>query len=86
MESARPRGPRALVEVARILVQKRRENSATDHDVGKAVGVSGAIALTEALPTLGVVGVITGLLGGSGYTYSNEGYRIVGDLGGELEL
>ena len=56
VEKARPRGPRALVEVARILVQKRQENSATDHDVGKAVGVSGAIALTEALPTLGVVG------------------------------
>ena len=86
MENARLRRPPTLVEVARVLVQKRWQDSATYHDVGEAVGIGSAVTLTEPLPSLRVVGVVSGLLGARGYAYSNKGYRIEGDLGGESEL
>src|SRR5579864_110854 len=86
VENARLRRPPTLVEVARVLVQKRWQDSATYHDVGEAVGIGSAVTLTESFPSLRVVGVVSGLLGARGYAYSNKRYRIEGDLGGESEL
>src|SRR5258708_8098872 len=53
---------RALIEVARILVQKRWQDGAADHDVGKAVGIASAIALRVTLRTLAVVGDVSCLV------------------------
>jgi hypothetical protein len=35
--------------------------SATNHDVGEALGIGSAVMLTEPLPSLRVVGVVSGL-------------------------
>ena len=86
MQNARFCSPPALLEVAGVLVQKRWEDGATDHDVGKPVGIDSTKALSVTFPTLRVVGVAPRLLGTRDYSYSNKGYRIEGDLGGELEL
>lgn len=86
VQNARPRRARALVEVARILVEKRRQDGATDHNVSKTVRIGSSVALRETLPTLGIVQAVTGLFGGGIYTYPDESYGVEHDLGGELEL
>src|SRR5438045_7693772 len=62
VESARLVCARALEEVTRVLVQKRWQDGAADHDVGKAVGSDSAIALAVTLQTLRVVGSVPGLV------------------------
>src|ERR1700688_2634326 len=47
---------RPLIEVARILVQKRGEESAADHDRRGLVGIDGAKSLAETLGTPNVSG------------------------------
>src|SRR5271156_4644128 len=63
VENARLICARALVEVARILVQERRQDGATDHDVAKAIRIDGAIALSVTDHSLAVVGRVSCLIG-----------------------
>src|SRR5258708_39409134 len=86
VESARSLRARALVEVARVLVQKRWQDGASENDVGKAAGIAGAIALSVTLRTLAVVRDVSCLVDGGNQTYPDESNGIEGDLGGELEL
>jgi hypothetical protein len=57
VECARLLCARALVEVARTLMQDRWQDGAADHDVGQTVCVVGAQTLAEALRALNVMGV-----------------------------
>ena len=86
MQSARLLCARALVEVARVLVQKRWQDGAADHDVGSAVGIGSAKALSVTLRTLAVVGDVSRLIDAGKRGYAEDGNRIEKDLGGELEL
>src|SRR5947199_10570189 len=85
-ESARLVCARALEEVTRVLVQKRWQDGAADHDVGKAVGSDSAIALAVTLQTLRVVGSVPGLVDAGKNTYPDDGNRIGAGLKCELEL
>jgi hypothetical protein len=86
VQRARLVGARALVEVARVLVQKRWQDGAADHDVGEAVGIGRAKALAVTLRTLAVVGVVCRLVDAGKRRYADDCNRIEKDLGGELEL
>src|SRR5437899_7231048 len=86
VESARLVCARALEEVTRVLVQKRWQDGAADHDVGKAVGSDSAIALAVTLQTLRVVGSVPGLVDAGKNTYPDDGNRIGAGLKCELEL
>src|SRR5437660_48703 len=86
VESARLVCARALEEVTRVLVQKRWQDGAADHDVGKAVGSDSAIALAVTLQTLRVVGSVPGLVDTGKNTYPDDGNRIGAGLKCELEL
>ena len=86
MENTRLFRARALVEVARVLVQQRWQDGAADHDVDKAVGIESAVALTVTLHTLNVVGVVCRLFDAGNYAHPDEGNGIDGDFEGEFEL
>jgi hypothetical protein len=86
VQSAKLICARALVEVARVLVQKRWQDGAADHDVGEGVGIGRAKALAVTLRTLAVVRVVCRLVDAGKRSYADDGNRIEKDLGGELEL
>jgi hypothetical protein len=86
MESARLLGACALIEVARVLVQKRWQDGAADHDVGNAAGVGSAKALSVTLRTLAVVGDISCLVDAGDCGCPEDRNRIKQNFGGELEL
>src|SRR2546427_12891971 len=86
VESARLVCARALEEVTRVLVQKRWQDGAADHAVGKAVGSDSAVALAVTLQTLRAVGSVPGLVDAGNNTSPDDGNTIVAGLKGGLEL
>jgi hypothetical protein len=86
VQSTRLACARALVEVAWILVQKRWQYGAADHDVGKAVGIGRTEALAVTLRILAAVGIVCCLIDAGKRGYADDGNRIEEDPGGELEL
>ena len=86
MENARCLGACALVEVARVLVQKGWQDGTADHDGAYAVGSASAIALTVGSPTLAVVGNVRCLVDSGKHTHPDEGSRIGRGSEGELEF
>src|SRR6267142_3118668 len=86
MESARRLCSRALIEVARVLVQKGWQDGAAHHDVSNVVRIGGAKALTVTLRTLPVVGDVSCLVDGGKRSYPDDSNWIERDLGGEPEL
>src|SRR5579872_1498520 len=76
----------ALVEVARVLVQNRWQDSAADHNVGNAVSRGSAEALAITLRTLTVVGNVSCLVDARKHTYPDDGNRIGNRLECKLEL
>src|SRR5689334_9858885 len=79
-------GARSLIEVARVLAQKRGQDGASNHDVAEAIGGIGAVALTETLSALTVVRSVTRLLDGRKECDSGSGDRVAGDLQRKAEL
>jgi len=71
---------RALVKIARILMQERWQNGAANHNVGKAVSGARAQALTVALRTLNIVGDVCSLLDAGKPISPKEGNRIGGNF------
>jgi|SRR6516162_5927123 len=63
MQNSRLSRPRALVEVAWILVQKRWQKSAANHDVRHGVCSIGTEPFAEPVHSLTVIGSICRLLG-----------------------
>jgi hypothetical protein len=77
---------RALVEMARVLVQKRWQDGAANLDVGKAVGIGSTITLARTLHTLAVVGDVSCLIDAGKHTYPEDSARIESDFARQLEL
>src|SRR5258708_28408894 len=72
VESARSLRARALVEVTRVLMQKRWQDGASEHDVGNAAGIASAIALSATLRTLAVVRHVSCLADVGNPTYPDD--------------
>src|SRR5262249_43340707 len=70
----------SLIKIARIVVQQRWQDGATDHDVDKAIGSSYADALAIGVPALSKLGTVARLLGSSDQKNSSRGNRVAGDL------
>src|SRR3984957_1706950 len=75
-----------LIEVARVLVQKRWQYGAADHDVGKTIGGGCAKALSICPPTLAVIQTISSLSSSGDQEGSGRGDWIGGDFQGQLEF
>src|SRR5262249_26579998 len=58
MPDSRAGGTRSLIKVTGILMEQRRQNGATDHNVRETISRSCAKALTVSTPSLTVVGAI----------------------------
>src|SRR5580692_8605561 len=86
MQSAGLLCSRSLIEVARILVQKRGEQSAPNHDRRELVGIDGAKSLTVTLRTLNVSGVPRRLPGSSKHGHTDRGKRVTDGSKGEIEF
>src|SRR5512146_1452124 len=84
----KPRFPCAcsLIQVARILVQKRRQYGAPNHDVAEAIRGIGAIPFAEALSALAVVRGIACLLDSGKERDPKGGDRIASHLEREPEF
>src|SRR5690242_912383 len=76
----------SLIEVARILVQQRRQYGAPDHDVRETIGSNGPNPLSISAPTLAIIWSIRGLSGRRNQADSGGGDRIGRDLKGELKF
>ena len=86
MQSTRFIRAGALVVVARVLVKKRWQDGAADHDVRKAVGGGRAKAFAVTLPPLLVVGNIRRLVDPGKHGHSEDSYGIGRSLQREPEL
>src|SRR5262249_12915242 len=83
---SRPIRPRSQVEVAWILVQKRWQKSAANHDVSDGVGSIGTEPFAETLHSLTVIGSICRLLGAGKHCYDGPVNWIGDFLKGEGEF
>src|ERR1700722_10305235 len=76
----------SLIEVARVLVQKRWQYGAADQDVGKTIGGGCAKTLSICPPTLAVIQAVSSLPSSGDQQDSGSGNWICGDFQGQLEL
>src|ERR1700682_5340243 len=76
----------SLIKVARILMQQRRQDCATDHDVGKTISRRCAKPLPKSLRALRIIGAIRCLPYTSDKPNSRNRDRIVRHLEGEVEF
>src|ERR1039458_8953293 len=86
MQSAGLLCSRTLIEVARILVQKRGDESASNHDRRELVGIAGAKSLAETLSTPNVGGGPCRLPGSSNHGHAGRGKRVSDGSEGEMEF
>src|SRR5260370_15721192 len=86
MDSAGLLCTRALVKVAGILVQKRWQDSAANHDLREAVGVVCTKPLAEALRTLNVIGCVRRLSDSGKNGYPGHGEWVSGESEGQTEF
>src|SRR6202030_3651093 len=86
MDSAGLLCTRALIEVAGILVQKRWQDSAANHDLREAVGVVCTKPLAEALRTLNVIGRFRRLSDSGKNGDPGHGKWVCGESEGETEF
>src|SRR5487761_491179 len=86
MESAGLPCTRALIVVAGILVQKRWQDSAPNHDVRELVGIVGTKPLGETPSALNVIGGACRLPDSSKHGYPGRGKRVSDDSQGEAEF
>src|SRR5271166_41337 len=77
---------RALIEIARILMQNRREDSAADQNVAHSVRRFCAKTLAVSFGALYIVRAIRGLFDAGHECHSRYCNRISGDLHRELKL
>src|SRR5258708_40342340 len=76
----------SLIKVAGILMQQRREDCATDHDVGKTISRSYANPVPKSLRALRIIGAIHCLPQTSDKSNSRNRDRIIRHLEGEFEF
>src|ERR1700674_4835860 len=76
----------SLIKVAGILMQQRREDCATDHDVGKTISRCYAKPLPKSLRALRIIGATHCLPHTSDKSNSRNRDRIVRRLEGEVEF
>src|SRR5271165_1764407 len=86
VENARFLCSRALVEVTRILVQKRWQDRPANHNVGKASGSGGSKSLAVSLSALLEVWAVCRLAHASNEAYTHGGDWISGDFHSKFEL
>src|SRR5271157_2158154 len=86
VENARCLCSRALVEVTRILVQKRWQNRPANHNVGKAIAGGDTKSLAVSLRALLEVWAVCPLAYARNKAYAHGGNWISGDFQSELEL
>src|ERR1700720_2363851 len=76
----------SLIKVAGILMQQRREDCATDHDVGKTISRRYAKPFPKSPRALRIIGAIDCLPQTSDKSNSRKRDRIVRHLEGEVEF
>src|SRR5208282_1231073 len=87
VQGARLGGAGALIEIARILFQKGRQDGGADEGAVDGVGITGAEALAVALCALTISGeVILRLLNSGNASDKDDGEGIENGLPGKLEL
>src|SRR5271165_84251 len=86
VEHARFLCSRALVEVTRVLVQKRWQDRPANHNVGKAGSSGGSKSLAVSLRALLEVWAVCRLAYASNEAYAHDGDWISGDFHSKLEL
>ena len=77
---------RALIEVTRVLVQKRWQDRPANHNVAKAIGSDDSKSLAVALRALLEVWAVRRLAYAGNEAYAQDGDWISGDFHSKLEL
>src|SRR6202000_27664 len=86
VDGARPVCARALVEVARVLMQNRGQNRSADYDIRQPIRIVGPKALAVTLPALLVAGSIRRLIDGCDKNVARNGHGVSHWLQCELKF